>query len=84
MLILNPLHVVFQCIFRQVSIYVKGKSNRLYLGTYYDEVEAAHAYDAMARKMHGEDAKTNFASDGVTELNNFGRRVKIKKQRCEA
>ncbi len=52
-------------------IYVNGKL--IHIGSFKNEIEAAKAYDAAARKYHGEFAKLNFperseaqsASDGV-------------------
>jgi hypothetical protein len=42
----------------QGVITVDGK--RISLGHFHTEIEAAHAYDAAARKYHGEFAKLNF------------------------
>ena len=42
----------------RVTIKVNGK--QIYLGHYGDPIEAARAYDAAARKYHGEFANTNF------------------------
>lgn len=33
---------------------------QVHLGSFWDEVEAAHAYDAAARAIHGEFARVNF------------------------
>jgi hypothetical protein len=41
-----------------VQIAVNGQ--RLYLGLFEDEVEAARAYDLKAKELHGDFAKTNF------------------------
>lgn len=42
----------------RATIYVQGK-NRL-LGSFDDSVEAAKAYDAAARELHGQFARLNF------------------------
>ena len=39
---------------------IKYKEKRIYLGYFKDEVKAAKAHDAAARKYHGEFAKLNF------------------------
>jgi hypothetical protein len=39
---------------------IKYKENRIYLGCFKDEIEAARAYDAGAKKYHGEFARLNF------------------------
>lgn len=39
---------------------IKAGAERLYLGTYLSEVAAALAYDAEARRLHGEFARPNF------------------------
>jgi hypothetical protein len=39
---------------------IKNKGKRIFLGYYDDEIEAAKAYDAAARKYHGEFARLNF------------------------
>jgi hypothetical protein len=40
------------------EVYFNGQKRRL--GPFHDETEAAHAYDAAAREMHGEFAHLNF------------------------
>lgn len=39
------------------------EGKKVYLGSYADPVEAAKAYDAAARRLHGEFALTNFPED---------------------
>lgn len=43
---------------------------RTYLGTFYREIEAAHAYDEAAREMWGKAARLNFPKPG--ERSAFG------------
>lgn len=41
----------------------------LYIGTFATPVEAAHAYDAKARELHGAFACTNFSEDAAVPPN---------------
>jgi hypothetical protein len=45
----------------EVRVSINGK--RIYLGSYYDEIEAARAYDTFARENFGEFAKPNFPDE---------------------
>ena len=45
---------------QQWRAYVKGDRKLIHIGLFHDEVEAAEAYDEAARRLFGEDAKTNF------------------------
>ena len=39
---------------------VGARGRKVYVGVFYDPVEAAKAYDAAARHWHGPDASVNF------------------------
>lgn len=41
--------------------HIAAAGRRRYLGLFHSEVEAAHAYDAAAREMHGVCSRQNFA-----------------------
>jgi hypothetical protein len=43
--------------------YIRFNKQRVNIGVFEDIVEAAHAYDAAARKYHGEFAYLNFPDD---------------------
>ena len=40
--------------------YITYKGKRIYLGYFDNEIDAARAYDAAARRLYGPDAKVNF------------------------
>lgn len=46
--------------YRRWFAQIKRNGKRVHLGSFTDPVEAARAYDAAARKLHGEFAWTNF------------------------
>ena len=45
------------------SIRMQGKSH--FIGSYHDEIDAARAYDAVAKELHGEFARLNFKEDNI-------------------
>jgi hypothetical protein len=54
---------------RRVFIAQAYKNKKRYVGGYFhDEIEAARAYDKLAKKLHGEFAKLNFPESNVKEI----------------
>lgn len=43
---------------------IRLNNKQFYLGSYHDELKAAHAYDEAARKLHKEFARLNFPRPG--------------------
>lgn len=52
-----------------------GRKQQRYLGCYTDALEAARAYDAAAREIHGPGARTNFAGDAPAAADDRAGRV---------
>ncbi len=49
---------------------IQIKLNRIYIGTYQTEEEAAHAYDTKAKELFGEYARLNFPNSKKIEVDN--------------
>ncbi len=45
-----------------------NNGNRIWIGYFEDEIEAAHTYDAAAKKYHGEFARLNFPEESQGRL----------------
>jgi hypothetical protein len=52
--------VTFRKQYRKWIAAIKHGSNRVWLGTFDNEIDAAKTYDAAAKKYHGEFARLNF------------------------
>lgn len=55
--------VYFQKSAGKWATFIRNKGKKTWLGYYVNEVEAAKAYDAAARKYHGEFASLNFPEE---------------------
>lgn len=60
---------------------IKSHGQKLWLGTYRDEVSAALVYDAKARELFGEFARTNFPPIDPDELDRIKETSRRKNRR---
>ncbi len=59
----------------KITWHVDGKKQQRHLGCFADALEAARAYDAAAREIHGESARTNFAGEAPAAADDRAGRV---------
>jgi hypothetical protein len=55
--------VCFNKQLKRWGAYIKPQGKKIFLGYFDNEIDAAHAYDAAARKYHGEFARLNFPEE---------------------